>query len=126
MRNHANVPHGAQGQPLDAQLDIIEAVFEANVNSPHVDPAWAVNALRRLASHYAESIESARHNDYLWINLWSPVEYLDIEIMFAARCAAKALENLDLTSIFERDSIAAIPLLLADRPSRKPRPSFAR
>jgi hypothetical protein len=121
LRNHPNIPHGPQGQPLDVQLDIIETVFEANVNSSHVGQSRAVNALRRLASHYAESIQSARQNEYLWTNLWSPVDYLDIEIVFAARCVAKALD-VELRSIVESDSIAAIPLLLAARPQSKPNP----
>jgi hypothetical protein len=126
LRNHPNVPHGPQGQPLDVQLDIIEAVFDASVNSLHADPSPAENALRRLASHYAESIQSARHNDYLWTNLWSPVDYLDIEIVFAARCVAKAFENVELNSIVEPNSIAAIPLLLGAKPQSKPRPLSAR
>jgi hypothetical protein len=125
LRNHPNIPHGPQGQPLDVQLDIIEAVFDATVNSLAADQSRAINALRRLASHYAESIQSAQHNDYLWTNLWSPVDYLDIEIVFAARSAARAFENVEMNSIVEPDSIAAIPLLLAPRPQSRPSPFSA-
>jgi hypothetical protein len=93
MKPHPNLSHGAQSQPLQVQLDIFEPVFNAMANSEYDGSVRAVNALRRLTSHYAESIESAQRNEYLWTNLWSPVEYLDLEIVFAAKCVARAFPN---------------------------------
>jgi hypothetical protein len=126
MKPHPNVPHGPQSQPLHVQLDIIEPIFDAMAHSAYEGHDRAVNALKRLASHYAESIESAQHNQYLWSNLWSPIDYLDLEIVFAARCVARAFSNVNLPTIFDEDSIAAIPLLVAAGLDTRRRPRFPR
>jgi hypothetical protein len=118
LRSHPNLPHGPQGQPVAVHLDIFETVFYAGLNPDHRDPSPALNALRRLATHYAESIESARQNQYLWTNLWSPVAYLDLELMFAAKCVARAL-NHELDGIVEPSSVAAVPLLLGSQANRQ-------
>jgi hypothetical protein len=126
MKPHPNIPHGPQSQPLHVQLDIIEPVFNAMIGrSTYEDRNRSVLALQRLAFHYAESIESARHNKYLWENLWSPVEYLDLEIVYAAKCIAKVFDDIDLATVVDPESIAAIPLLLAAEPRSRPRPRSA-
>jgi hypothetical protein len=121
MKPHPNVPHGPQSQPLQVQLDIFEPVFDAMVHSVYEGRERSVEALRRLTLHYAESIQSAQHNEHLWTNLWSPVDYLDLEIVFAAKCVARAFPNVNLTRIVDEKSIAAIPLLLAFGPETRPR-----
>jgi hypothetical protein len=126
MKLHPNLPHGPQSQPLQVQLDIIEPVFDAMANSVYEGWGRAANALRRLALHYGESIESARHNQYLWTNLWSPVDYLDLEIVSAAKCVARAFPNVNLASIVDEESISAIPLLVAAGPATRPRPRTRR
>jgi hypothetical protein len=121
MKAHPNLPHGPQSQVLHVQLDIIEPAFDAMTNSMYEGRARAVNALKRLALHYAESIESAQRNEYLWKNLWSPVDYLDLEIVCAAKCVASAFSDVNLARIVDEESIAAIPLLLAPELRRRPR-----
>ena len=59
-----------------------------------------------------KSIEAAQRNDYLWNNLLSPVEYVNLELVFAATGVARTFD-LDLGSILPSASVAAIPLQLA-------------
>jgi len=114
LRSHANLPHGAQGQPLQVQLEIIEPILNMILDDqPNGNVERPIRAISRLARHYSESIEAARRNSYLWNNLWAPVEYLDLEIVAAATCLARTGHVKELDKIAEHERFAGIPLLIA-------------
>jgi hypothetical protein len=69
----------------------------------------AEQALRRLALRYHHSLETARRNDYLWKNLWSPVEYLDLEVVAAATFLARAAETEFVPEGLDLPEVAMIP-----------------
>jgi hypothetical protein len=123
MQSHSNLPHGPQGQPLQTQLDILEPALNMIVGERHSgDINQSMRAIARLSDHYGESIEAARRNSYLWRNMWSPVEYLDLEIVAAAMCMGRASRDVQFQELASRDIHAGIPLLIADerlRPFRR-------
>jgi hypothetical protein len=115
MGSHSNLPHGPQGQPLQTQIDILEPALNmiAGEQRPR-DVNRAMQAITRLSLHYAEAIEAARRNSYLWRNMWSPVEYLDLEIVGAVMCMGRASSDLKFRELPGRDIDAGIPVLVAE------------
>jgi hypothetical protein len=115
MKSHSNLPHGPQGQPLQTQIDILEPALNMILgDQPPKDINRPMQAISRLSFHYGESIEAARRNSYLWRNMWSPVEYLDLEVVAAAMCMGRASRNFHFQELARRDVHAEIPLLIAE------------
>jgi hypothetical protein len=126
MQSHSNMPHGPQGLPIQTQIDILEPILNMILGEQRPrDISRAMGAITRLSFHYGESIEAARRNSYLWKNMWSPVDYLDLEIVAAAMCMGRASHNVEFGELANRDIHAGIPLLIAEerlRPPLRPRP----
>jgi hypothetical protein len=115
MESHSNLPHGPQGQPLQTQIDILEPALNLILGEQrHGDVSRSMQAIARLSFHYGESIEAARRNDYLWSNIRSPVEYLDLEVVAAAVCMGRASRDIQFHELAIRDAYARIPLLIAE------------
>jgi hypothetical protein len=111
---HPNLPHGAQGQPLQVYLDIIEPAFTIARSQKFGEiSSRQMRALFRLAVRYSESIEAARRNTYLWKNLWSPVEYVDLDVVTAAFSLARATKNREFLYADMHDLVANIPFQVA-------------
>jgi hypothetical protein len=125
MKSHSNLPHGPQGQPLQTQIDILEPALNLILGEQQPgDVSRSMQAITRLCFHYGESIEAARRNDYLWANIRSPVEYLDLELVAAAVCMGRASGNIQFQELTIHDAHAEIPLLIAEerlRPSGRQR-----
>jgi hypothetical protein len=113
---HANTPHGPHGVPIQVYLDLADALseFQKRVNTRNTG-INAIRPLQRLALAYHHSVEAARHNPYLWNNLWSPVEYLDIELVTLAALTAEAAGGVDILNDCMRPlpTIAKIPIEIA-------------
>lgn len=126
LRKHPNLPHGPQGQPLQFQLDIVEPVFSKILDQRLPEGIGRpTRALGRLARHHAESIEAARRNTYLWKNLWSPIDYLDLEIVGAAICLDRAGFSVDIDLTGELDGVASIPIRIAHDRRQTPKPQIS-
>jgi hypothetical protein len=121
LRSHSNMPHGPQGQPLAVYLDIYEPLLDY-MKRPYQDTQLSLEALKRLMTRHSESIESAMRNAYLWKNICSPVEYLDLEIVFAAKSMAHRFE-LQLDEVLDSENTSSIPIRIAMSLSRTLRPS---
>jgi hypothetical protein len=108
-------PVGALGTPLRQYWDIARRFLD----SSDEESARTVAAdLARMASAYAEAINSAMANERLWFNAAAPVDVGDIDIIAIALVSAGRL-GPDLTKTHLRsaaeslDPTARVPLELA-------------
>jgi hypothetical protein len=110
LGKRGNLPHGPQGAPLHVYHDLLRYLFQLSTYQVSEDSkSSAEQALRRLALRYHHSLETARRNDYLWKNLWSPVEYLDLEVVAAATFLARAAETEFVPEGLDLPEVAMIP-----------------
>jgi hypothetical protein len=70
-------PVGALGTPIRRFWDIAMRLLEGNAQS---GPRAVASHLAAMSERYAESIELARVNDYLWNHAAAPVDAGDIDI----------------------------------------------
>lgn len=91
LRVHNNIAHGPHGLPLETYRDFAETLLAVNLGVAQTDIyGRSERALAEIAWGYQRSLQAARHNAYLWENFWSPVEYLDLELVACAAFLARA------------------------------------
>jgi hypothetical protein len=80
------VPVGALGMPIRRFWAIATAVLDFDDSGMQL----VATQISALLAHYAEAIELAMTNDYLWHNAAAPVDVGDIDIMGTFVIASRA------------------------------------
>lgn len=93
-RAHESTPIGPEGVPIKRYLDFTD-FLAADTMQGIIDEEGVVRLAQRtvaglapLARQYAENIEQARANRYLWERLQAPVDVVDLDIAGMAALAS--------------------------------------
>jgi hypothetical protein len=116
------LPFGSLGIPVRVPWDIgVHLLQDYDSESPDAGDSESLAVVARhlaaLCRRYAETMELATVNDYLWSNAAAPVDVGDIEVIGIAALAAVHFGSEDITASVTRlgvqtDDISFIPLKL--------------
>ena len=115
------LPFGSLGTPVRVPWDIgVHLLQESNPESLNI----VARHLTSLCRRYAETMDLATVNDYLWSHAAAPVDVGDIEVIGIAALAAVHFGNEEITASVNRlgvqaEDISFIPLRLGGEISER-------
>ena len=119
---HGTLPMGPQSVPLARYIKIAQLVWEIHQSRGNISFSrilQGISPLLNITFRYQESIELAMRNRYLWEQMQSPVELIDLDSAGLVTLVAGALspgfwEELFQTITSEHPPLANIPIQVAN------------
>ena len=116
---HEAQPIGPQGVPIHLYISLAHLLQRIHERDGEAR-LQAISILASMGDRYGAAIEDARKNTYLWQNLQSPVDAVDMEIAGLALVVDRALREASLNPLdLEQDAlrplspVARVPIVVA-------------